>query len=233
MEGIVVIVLSLTLFAGLLTLDAPATAAEKVASGTTDDLVCIPGITVELPPADTTGGMPLMKALSLRRSSREYKPTAIPMQTLSTLLWAANGVNRKAEGLHTAATARNWQNLDVWVITAKGQFRYDPEKHALVPVKAGDFRAVTGRQPFVGEAPLNLVYVSDSTKATVTDDPMRLVSYDGIHAGIVSQNVSLFAASAGLGTVVRAAFDRVALESALGLPSTQRAILAQTVGYTK
>jgi nitroreductase len=50
---------------------------------------------------------------------------------------------------------------------------------------------------------------------------------------LISENVYLFCASAGLATVVRGSINRDALATALKLPSAQKIILAQTVGYPK
>lgn len=93
-----------------------------------------------------------MTALASRHSSREFRPDPLPLQTLSDLLWAATGVNRPDTGKRTAATARNWQSLDVYVVTASGAYRYEPAVHALAPVRPGDLRAATGARPFVAEA---------------------------------------------------------------------------------
>lgn len=38
---------------------------------------------------------------------------------LSSLLWAANGINRPSEGRRTAPTGRNVQDIDVYVILAQ------------------------------------------------------------------------------------------------------------------
>lgn len=208
--------------------EPPAVAAPAVV--TTATLPCVPGEQVALPPPATTGGMPLLSALARRHSSREFAPDPLPLQVLADLLWAANGVNRPGTGKRTAATARNWQNLHVYAVTAAGAFRYDPAGHVLVAVKAGDLRAATGSQEFVAAAPLNLVYVSDLTQMPGVDAATDGRFYDGVHAGIVAQNVYLFAASAELATVVRAMVDREALAAELGLPGTQRVILAQSVG---
>ncbi|MFN2371955.1 MAG: nitroreductase family protein [Candidatus Krumholzibacteriia bacterium] len=207
----------------------PSAAAEPAAV-TTATLPCVPGEQVALPPAATAGGLPLLTALAQRRSSRDFATDPLPLQVLADLLWAANGVNRPETGKRTAATARNWQNLHVYVVTAAGAFRYDPAGHVLVAVKAGDLRAATGSQEFVATAPLNLVYVSDLTKMPGVDAATDGRFYDGVHAGIVTQNVYLFAASAELVTVVRALVDREALATELGLPDTQRVVLAQSVG---
>lgn len=216
----------------LLFLQAPALAAPP--PPTTNDLVFKAGQVVTLPAPDTKGGKPLMAALAARLSTREYRPDPLPLQTLSDLLWAANGVNRPTEGKTTAATARNWQNQQIFVATARGLFRYDPKRHALVPVSPKDLRAETGRQPFVAVVPVNLIFVADPPPAADNiSDPVRQATYEGIHAGIVSQNVALFVASAGLATVVRANFDASLLEPLLGLLPGQRVVLTQSVGYAK
>jgi hypothetical protein len=109
---------------------------------------------IPLPPPKTDGGKPLMEAMRLRATSRAFAPDQIPAQTLSNLLWAACGVNRPADGKRTAPTARNWQEIDVMVIRADGTFLYDAAANRLLPVAAGDHRALAGVQPFVKDAPL-------------------------------------------------------------------------------
>jgi SagB-type dehydrogenase family enzyme len=176
------------------------------------------------------GGLPLMTALERRASSRSFAPGPLDLQLLSDLLWAANGVNRPADGHRTAPTARNRQDLDVYVVLADGAYFYDPAGRALVPAAAGDLRPLAGTQDFVATAPLNLVYVSDLAKIA-GDAREDQLTYAGAHAGFVSQNVYLFCASAGLATVVRASFDKAALAAALQLRPEQLAVLSQTVGY--
>jgi nitroreductase len=51
--------------------------------------------------------------------------------------------------------------------------------------------------------------------------------------GFISQNVYLFCASEGLGTVVRGSVDRKALAEKMGLRPDQRITLSQSVGYPK
>ncbi len=73
---------------------------------------------INLPPPEKMGGMPLMQALTARYSAREFDGRALPLQELSNLLWAANGVNRAGTGQRTAPTARDWREIDVLAITA-------------------------------------------------------------------------------------------------------------------
>jgi nitroreductase len=99
-------------------------------------------------------------------------------------------------------------------------------------VASGDLRAVTGAQPFVAEAPLDLVYVSDYSRMATQSDADRALCA-GAKTGFIGQNVYLFCASEGLSTVVRATVNREALAKRLNLRPEQRITLAQTVGYPK
>jgi nitroreductase len=91
---------------------------------------------------------------------------------------------------------------------------------------------MTGRQPFVKEAPINLVYVADfSRTGTASQEEKEL--YSAADTGFISENVYLYCASEGLATVVRGSMDRGALAKVMRLRPDQKIILAQTVGYPK
>jgi len=184
---------------------------------------------IKLPPPNTTGGKPLMEALRDRRSDREFSPNELPLQIISDMLWAANGINRPS-GQRTAPTAKNMQEIDVYVAMASGLYLYDAKGNVLSPVLAEDIRALTGGQPFVKDAPVNLIYVADLSKmGGLSADAVDLFS--ATDTGFVSQNVYLYCASAGLSTVVRAWVDKAALAKGMKLRPDQRIILTQTVGY--
>jgi nitroreductase len=176
------------------------------------------------------GGRPLMQVLKERRSTREFSPDTLNAQLLSDLLWAAFGVNRPERGLRTAPSAVNWQEIDVYAVLPSGLYRYDAKAHALEPVLAGDIRAATGPQPFVGAAPLNLVYVADVSRMARGPAESK-DQWAWADAAFIAENVYLFCASEGLGTVVRAMVDRPALSLKMGLKDNQKIILAQTVGF--
>lgn len=185
---------------------------------------------IKLPPPDMQGGKPLMQALKERHSTREFSARPLPQQVLSNLLWAATGVNRPQTGQRTAPTARDWREIEVYVATADGVFVYAPEEHGLRPVAEGDIRARTGVQDFVATAPVNLIYVANLDRMSGGDAGNQAL-YSATDTGFIAQNVYLYCASAGLGTVVRGSIDRDALSAALGLGPRQKIILAQSVGY--
>ncbi len=172
-----------------------------------------------------------IRLLEKRSSAREFSPQPLPAQVLSNLLWAAWGINR-SNGHRTAPSANNRQDIDVYAVLPDGAYLYDAKTSQLKPVAAGDFRALAGSQPFVKEAPLNLVYVSDYTKLGGLTDEMRSF-YSGAHTGFIAENVYIYCASEGLAVVVRAMVDRPALAKALKLSPDQHITLSQTVGYPK
>lgn len=186
---------------------------------------------IKLPAPDKRGGLPLMQALAKRRSSREFAGKPLPLPLLSGLLWAAFGVNRRNGG-RTAPSAVDAQEIDVYVALPDGAYIYDAKAHVLKLVAASDVRRVTGYQDFVDEAPLDLVYVADHRRMRMVPVAQR-ESYASAAAGAIAQNVYLYAASAGLATVIRAWIDRNAVADALGLGHDEHVVLSQTVGFPR
>jgi len=177
---------------------------------------------IKLPAPNRTGGKPLMQALNERKSTRSYQDKDLTRQQLSDLLWAANGFNRETK--RTVPTANDRQELELYVATRNGIYFYDAHQHLLREVKKGDYRAQTGVQDFVAQAALNLIFVSDMEKAS-----SRQYAYTD--CGFVSQNIYLYCASEGLGSVVRGSFDKEKLHQLLNLGPNQEVLLTQSVGY--
>jgi SagB-type dehydrogenase family enzyme len=165
-----------------------------------------------------------MQALSERKSAREFQEKELPDEVLSNLLWAANGFNR--EDKRTAPTANNRQELELYLVMKSGIYFYNAREHRLALVKKGDYRKSAGTQTYVANAPVNILFVSDSGKASGKN-------YAYTDCGFVSQNIYLFCASEGLATVVRGSYDKKVLEELLQLPANQEVLLTQTVGYPK
>ena len=173
--------------------------------------------------------MPVVQAIAERRTSRAFSDRELSPETLSTLLWVANGISRP-DGRRTIPTGHNVQDIDVYVLLNSGAYRYDEKVHALIQVNKGDFRKIAGKQPFAQMAPVNLYFVQDVTRAKKTD-ALSQMRFGGIHAGAAIQNVYLFCTSEGLATVAREQNDYEALAKLFKLKPTQRIILGQSVGY--
>ena len=185
--------------------------------------------TIQLPAAQRTGGMPLMEALAARRSSRNFDPAReLDIQTLSNLLWAAWGINR-TKG-RTAPSSHNRQEIELYVFLKDGVYRYLPAEHALEQLFEEDLRAATGTQPFVGQAPVEIALISDTTKIT-GKTPQGIIESTYADTGFICQNIYLFCASENLATVARALVPKEELAARLSLPEGHIITLVQTVGY--
>ena len=185
--------------------------------------------TIKLPPPDKDSGVSVVQALKARHSERAFSEKEIPAETLSGLLWAANGFNRPDK--RTNATALNLQTTTIYAIMKSGASRYDAKANALVKVCDKDLRpAIAAQQAYAAVAPVSLLVTADvsgpvykgGTRSTLTH-------YD---AGIVSGNIYLYCAANSLVTVCRASMDRDVLKKALKLKDNIILHLNHPVGYT-
>ncbi len=185
---------------------------------------------IQLLEPETEGGKPLMQVLQERKTSRAFSRREIPLQTLSNLLWAAFGINRPESGKRTAPSANNWQEFDIYVAMEKGVYLYDAQENLLRPIMPGNIHTLTGKQDYVKDAPINLIFVADYTRMGNASAQAKDF-YSACDVGFISQNVYLFCTSEGLATVVRGWLDKDKLAKKMQLKAEQKIILCQTVGY--
>ena len=188
---------------------------------------------IQLLEPNKTFDVSLMQALSDRKSQREFSDKQISLEELSNLLWAANGINRE-DGRHTAPSAVNSQDIDIYVCMASGAYLYDAKESLLNRITTEDLRLAVAAQQQM-EAPMFLVMVADVSRypeglASQREVVEKLACMD---AGYVSGNIGLFCSAAQLATVPRASMDKEALTKALNLTDTQILVLNNPVGYMK
>lgn len=171
----------------------------------------------QLPLPDKT--TPLMKVIDKRVSGRAYSSEDIGLQTLSDLLWSAFGINEK--GTRTIPTARNEQNLKVYVVYQNSVWAYRAEQNALEKVSDEEVSQYIAKQYFVKDAPVNLIYTGSDKE------------YSSFHAGAAAQNVYLYATSKGLSSIVRGYIDKDELKDKLNLDRDEFVIINQVIGYPR
>jgi hypothetical protein len=195
---------------------------------------------IRLPRPERDGGKSVLASLWARRTVREISAKKLPLQTLSNLLWAAGGVNRRRAAFdqsgRTAGSASNSQEINLYVAVPEGVFLYQAQTHQLTPVAAGDFRALSSRNGSTS-APVHILYVADVSRfwqgAGQPDphigDPEVQKSYYYVDTGLMAHNVALFAASQGLAAWFHNC-DRETAGRAFKLTPDQRVLFAQSVG---
>ena len=199
---------------------------------------------IKLPKPIDTGGKTVMAALKNRKTVRAFKNKQLPLQLVSNLLWAAFGVNREKGPFgicgRTAASASNSQEIDLYVALPEGIYLYEAVPHRLVPVVAGDLRAMAigqGQGGAGANAPVRIIYVVDIEKYKTAGfqepglkDPEIQKSYYYTDTGLIAGNAAVYAASEGL-TAWFHNCRKEALAEKLNLRPEQRALFAQTFGY--
>lgn len=185
---------------------------------------CLSAQDIKLQSPSKSGGKPLMEALNERQSHRTFVKKDLSAQDLSDLLWAANGFNR--EDKRTVPTSQNKQEMDVYVMLSTGVYLYDAKENILKLIEKGDLRKALGQHAISENASLSLIYVANLDKASNREAGF-------IDSGFIAQNVYLYCASTGLGSVVRASFTRPGLHEALKLTEKQEITIVQAVGHIK
>jgi len=174
---------------------------------------------IKLTKPDTSGGMPLLDAISARRSGRQFSEDMLADKHLSTLLWSAWGISSE-DGRRVVPTARNLQDMDLYVATSNGWYLYDAKSNTLYQKGTKDLRTIIAHgQDFAETAPVHLLFVTKDKK------------YGEVHAGSMYENASLYCASAGLQCVVRAWYDRAELKEAMALPDDLEVVMTLATGY--
>jgi hypothetical protein len=185
---------------------------------------------IKLSKPDLKKGVPTMEALSKRKSDRNLSDKKLTLQQLSEVLWAADGVNRP-DGKRTAPAARAKYAVDIYAVLPEGVYLYDVAKHELTPVAKGDFRKQAGMQDFVYIAPVNLVYVLNLKNWQNMSDQKR-DRWISVELGCIAQNVHIYCASEGLGTVIRGMIDENKFSEVIKVKPEQ-ILMAQTVACLK
>lgn len=172
---------------------------------------------IKLPEPVLTGGMGLMEALQNRHSSVKFGKEEIPLQTLSELLWAANGQNRP-DGKRTTPSALNAQVITIYAVLPEGIYKYDPAMHTLIAFSKEDIRPIIGNT----KAPLILLYVANLARQS-----KYLAAVD---CGFIGQNVYLYSAANNLNTIFLYGVNTSALNFKLDLKLGEEVLFAQLVG---
>ncbi len=208
-------VLSLSLVSGAIAAEAPSASEASFT----------------LPASQKSGGEGIFDALSHRASgTRNAFPHGdISTQELSTILWAASGLNRPEKGWTAPMASGSEPYCKVYVLGKDGVFLYDWKQHALNTVSKGDVRLDISGQKFVAEAPYVLLFVADGKVLDAMNDP-RAAGWAPVLAGAMTQNVYLAAGSMGIGARYMASMKADVAREALKLDPSDTPICIMPLG---
>lgn len=188
-----------------------------------------------LPQPPGHGSVSLERALSARRSHREFTTERLNELEISQLLWAAQGITADWGG-RTAPSAGGLYPLELYLLTPGAYRHYVAEGHRVELLADRDLRAEAAaaafHQPAIGAAALTLVIVAVYAR-TARKYGDRGRRYVELEAGHAAQNVLLQAAAIGLAAVPIGAFDDHRLARTLRLPSGHAPLYIVAVGHPR
>ncbi len=199
---------------------------------------------IQLPDPHTESDVSVEKAISSRRSKRDFKDKPIGMQQVAQLMWSAQGITGQRGRKRAAPSAGATYPMVVFVAVGEngvggipaGVYRYVPEKHALKEIRSGDVRGGVAEaalgQNFIAEAPVDII-LGANYRRTARRYGERAKRYVRMEAGHVSQNIYLQAETLGLGTVSVGAFEDDELSEVCDLPDNVAPLYVMPVGHAR
>ncbi len=192
---------------------------------------CQAGETIKLPAPQKRGGNDVLTAIDLRASAGagDFTPgKELSREELSTLLWAASGLNRDGKKWTVPMGMGRPPYTKIYVTDRTGVYLYDWKNHALVTINSdGGAHGAIPSQGFAKTASVNMYMVPDA--AQLADNAFG-EEWGVLLAGAMSQNVYLAAGALDVGARLVYSIDRDLAKSALGLDAGETALFAMVLG---
>jgi len=188
---------------------------------------------ISLPPPKTKGEMSLQEAIGRRRSVRRFSSAPLPLEAISQILWAGQGISDKSMRFRTAPSAGAIFPCHLYALLPEGVYKYIPEEHKLRLHLKDDLRSPLAEaslyQGFVAEAPLVMVITAELSK-TMARYGTRATRYVCMEIGHIGQNIQLQAVALGYDSVCVGAFQDERVKRLLLLPTSEEPLYIIPIG---
>jgi SagB-type dehydrogenase family enzyme len=192
---------------------------------------------ISLPKPDLTKHASLWDVILKRRSGRNYaSDPGLPLNTLSTLLWATQGVTAEAGDFQfrSAPSAGALYPIETYLLARavegldQGIYHFRPQGFDLEFIKSGDFsrsmaQAALG-QGMVANAQVTFIWTA-IVERSKWKYRQRAYRYIYLDAGHIAQNLYLAGTAAGLGVCgIGALYDDI-VNAILGVDGTEETVV--------
>lgn len=201
---------------------------------------------IALPKVEAKAGMDIVQAIETRTASRQYDGREVPLQAISTILWAGYGIILE-EGEKTvhgydavsAATSRNrysvpfgWGSpyLKVYLLLQNGAYAYVPEEHNLKFMTDKNLIKDSGSGD--SNAYGVIVIAADFDKMPGGNNgSTRDVAF--MTAGSVAQNMYIAGAVYNIQMLTQVSIKHKNIKNGLNLPKDVEPLTILSFGYSK
>jgi hypothetical protein len=199
------------------------------------------GQDIALPKPAAKIGADLLDSIKMRYAARAFVAKDVSQADLATILWAADGLKGTPDAVSAASKAGgtfpvsgdvNYVNL--YVLTAKGAYRYDPAGNALKQVATMDIRKEVTPE-FIANSAFMLVFTKDATKipAFLKSNPVMADQLAVGTASYGSENAALAAGVLKIGSIVMFNIKPPAVADGLKLSKDESPLFIMQLGYTQ
>jgi hypothetical protein len=176
---------------------------------------------VKLPAPQTEGGPGLFETLKKRSSvaGGDFSPAVVTLSELSTVLWAASGLNRGQTGWTVPMAEGLPPYVRIYVAGQDGTYLYDWAGHELKEVSKDNIKGKLGGHSFVAKAYYVLILTTDQEVLGKLERSGRTMKdeFANVLTGAMTQDIYLAAAALNLGTRYIHGMSKEAVSAALGL----------------
>lgn len=186
---------------------------------------------ISLPNPQTKDGMGLFESLKKRASTPGggFPIGNLSDDELSTVLWAASGLNRGKTGWTVPMANGKAPYVRLYVASENGTFLYEWDGQYLREINNKDIRADIAMQNFTKRAAYSLIFVFDQN--SLADTPADQANdFAQIAVGAMSQNIYLSAAALKLSARYIHSIKPDAISQALQLPENSKPIGIMLLG---
>jgi SagB-type dehydrogenase family enzyme len=195
-----------------------------------------PSGSVSLRPARQLPGAALWDCLRRRRSVRDFSPEPLSQESLSLLLWAAQGISQRGfMDLRTAPSAGALYPVETYVCAVRveglkpGIYHWELPVERLALVAAREDAAAAAcaaclEQEMVMAAAATFVWSAVWARSAQKYGD-RALRYAYLDAGHLAQNLHLAATGLGLGACMVGAFLDDAMNALIGVDGQEEAVI--------
>ncbi len=187
---------------------------------------------IKLADPQSSLGMDLITALENRKSARDFSDKIISLKDLSTILWAADGVNRK-DGKRTAPSAFGIYYINIYVASSEGTYLYDPQNKTLKFISDAGIKNRIGSQGDIPKASHVLILTAKLNMMPIYVNKESGKAMANATAGCIAENVYLAADALGIGTRIVASMNIKGITDELKLGSDEIPLYIMPLGYPK
>ena len=195
---------------------------------------------ITLPKPAAKLSLDAVDAIKARAAAREFVKKDVPVADLSTIVWAGNGlkgpdaVSGASKAGATIPVSGDVNYVNLYVLDARGAYRYVPASNILKQVNTKDVRGAITEEN-IATAAFMVLFTVDNTKTPAFMKAMPALMHDMAvgTASLGAQNIGLVAAGLNLSSIVMFNIKPAAVAAGLKLSKDEQPLFIMQLGYTQ